>query len=617
MIKLKNISKSFNKKKILDKLSLTLPKKGITIIEGKSGSGKTTLLNIIYKKYSGISYNAIKNYLIKDLSVLENVKYLFYLKGQAFNESLFKQMLKELNIYECKNRTFKDLSAGQKQRVAIMSTLIVSSKVYILDEPFAELDAVNRKAVKGLIAKCAKHSLVIVAFHEAENFKDFSLTKEKNHLNLRISIYSPNEEDKAKNIKKNRIKLISQFLNSTVPIIFNILLSITIGHFLILTIFFNNNIEKEKNSNYYFSDIHHLDMTNEGVLSVYDNIFDHLDGNLTIENFGFSASFYVTAMPIELSTHEYLLQDNEVVLSKTMNQEKPNSNFKVFGINEASDLVGMNINFNNKTYYVKDVIDFGNNLIFLNEDSLKKVELNNFDTITDVKILNKNINLINGRTPQTNEEFVEVITNESYSLNEVVNDDYLVVGHVQEEFVYLTESDYKLIYLSQNHHKKNIYTNSNAVINLLKINSITITNDHDVLQTRIENKIVEQNDTKNLALTALILVLAILLIVSLVWIFIKLYKEIAIRVFLKDNILLTLKDLVLTVFKDGIYLIICSLVIIYLGFLVFNYIYNSAYIITFDLLFILICIIFALKLIAVLLFYFLYLNMQRLKPNYK
>ena len=44
---LKNINKSFSKHQVLKDINLTLPNKGIVLIEGENGSGKTTLLNII------------------------------------------------------------------------------------------------------------------------------------------------------------------------------------------------------------------------------------------------------------------------------------------------------------------------------------------------------------------------------------------------------------------------------------------------------------------------------------------------------------------------------------------------------------------------------------------
>lgn len=326
-----------------------------------------------------------------------------------------------------------------------------------------------------------------------------------------------------------------------------------------------------------------------------------------------SASFYVTAIPIELVGDDYSLNNNEVILSKTMNQQFENTNFKAFGVNEVSDLIGINITFNNKTYYVKDVVDFGNNLIFLNESLLKKVVLNDVSSKTNVKMLNNNINLIEGRPPQNNKEYIEIVTNDNYLLNEVINDRYLVVGHIQEDIVYLTEDNYRLIYLTQNNHKKINYTKSRSVINLLKINSISITNDYEVLQASIENNMGEHNNMKSLTLASIILLLGILVIVSIVWLILKLYKEISIRVFLKNNILITIKDLILTLLKDSLYLIINSLIISYFSFLVFNYIYNSSYMITFDLLFRLISEIIIIKIVSIFTFYFIHIRTRKLK----
>ena len=95
---LKNINKSFSKHQVLKDINLTLPNKGIVLIEGENGSGKTTLLNIISLMDNSFEGDLVYNDI--------NLNKLSKLKQEAFRNN---------NISYCfqKNNLISYLSSNQ------------------------------------------------------------------------------------------------------------------------------------------------------------------------------------------------------------------------------------------------------------------------------------------------------------------------------------------------------------------------------------------------------------------------------------------------------------------------------------------------------------------------
>ncbi len=163
LIRLRNISKLFNGKKVLDDISIDINSKEFVGIIGPSGAGKSTLLKII----AGLEHpdrgtvhidDRIVNkpspevgYLFQDyrlfpwLTVKENVMFpLKVLKLKASKiESLYERALyymEILGIIDKADAYPHELSGGLKQRVALCRALCTSPKVLLLDEPSSALD---------------------------------------------------------------------------------------------------------------------------------------------------------------------------------------------------------------------------------------------------------------------------------------------------------------------------------------------------------------------------------------------------------------------------------------------------------------------------------------------
>lgn len=142
MIKIENLYKNYGNNSVFEDFCLTLEKAKITCILGESGSGKTTLLNVLagFTEYKGnvdkvkCSYVFQKPCLINNLTVKDNLLLV------NSNGNSVKAMLEEMQIEDKLDAYPKHLSGGQAQRVALARALLYDAQLYLMDEPFVNLD---------------------------------------------------------------------------------------------------------------------------------------------------------------------------------------------------------------------------------------------------------------------------------------------------------------------------------------------------------------------------------------------------------------------------------------------------------------------------------------------
>lgn len=203
MLKLEKINKSYNNQKVLKDITINFRKNEFVSILGPSGSGKTTLLNIIgsldkYDKGDLIINNKstksftdkqtdayrnscigfiFQNYnLISHLTIYENIEISLKLKGikKEIRNKKINNILKEVGLFEYKNKYPNQLSGGQVQRVAIARALINNPKIILADEPTGALDSETSAQIMKLIKKISKDKLVIMVTHNKKIAKDYS-----------------------------------------------------------------------------------------------------------------------------------------------------------------------------------------------------------------------------------------------------------------------------------------------------------------------------------------------------------------------------------------------------------------------------------------------------------
>ncbi|EOL46653.1 hypothetical protein RV11_GL001307 [Enterococcus phoeniculicola] len=191
MIKIRNLTKKYKDKVILENISMNLndPSK-IYSLMGESGSGKTTVFNILFgldKDYQGIyqifgkEASSLTNVewailrekyirmvfqdykLLSNFTVYENI----CLSGE-YLENEIDLVLTELDILEFKYRHVSELSGGQKQRVAIARAVIADPRILLLDEPTGNLDGMTSEKLMNYLNKLRnKGILIFIITHDS------------------------------------------------------------------------------------------------------------------------------------------------------------------------------------------------------------------------------------------------------------------------------------------------------------------------------------------------------------------------------------------------------------------------------------------------------------------
>ena len=173
MISAKNISKTYDNKKVLDNVSIEIKKGEIVSIVGPSGAGKTTLLHVLStldfadkNDKSALFLNEIRtadlkqkeiskfrnsqigfifqfHELLPEFTALENVCIPGMIRGDKPKEleSRAEKLLKTLDLVHIKNQKPSELSGGEQQRVAVARALINEPSILFADEPSGNLDS--------------------------------------------------------------------------------------------------------------------------------------------------------------------------------------------------------------------------------------------------------------------------------------------------------------------------------------------------------------------------------------------------------------------------------------------------------------------------------------------
>jgi len=173
MISAKNISKTYDNKKVLDNVSVEIKKGEIVSIVGPSGAGKTTLLHVLStldfadkNDKSALFLNEIRiadlkqkeiskfrnsqigfifqfHELLPEFTALENVCIPGMIRGDKPKEleSRAEKLLKTLDLVHIKNQKPSELSGGEQQRVAVARALINEPSILFADEPSGNLDS--------------------------------------------------------------------------------------------------------------------------------------------------------------------------------------------------------------------------------------------------------------------------------------------------------------------------------------------------------------------------------------------------------------------------------------------------------------------------------------------
>lgn len=191
-LKVNSISKSYNKRKVVNKVSLKLNRGEAVGLLGPNGAGKTTCFYMIaglidtdegdiflnqerinhlpmhMRSKEGIGYLPQESSIFRGLTVEENI--LSILEVQKYDKNykfqILEELLSEFNLNKIRNSNGATLSGGERRRTEIARALASSPSFILLDEPLAGIDPIAINDVRNLINKLKSKNIgVLITDH--------------------------------------------------------------------------------------------------------------------------------------------------------------------------------------------------------------------------------------------------------------------------------------------------------------------------------------------------------------------------------------------------------------------------------------------------------------------
>ena len=198
LVELKNISMFYNKRQILNNLSIKINRQEVLGMLGPNGVGKSTIFHIItglrdpsygkvfinsidctnlpiYDRATRFKLGYVPQYggFIQDLNLLDNLKLVgeIHIKEKNLRQTKIDKIISQFEFEPLLKIKSKHLSGGQKKKLVIAMALINDPKILLLDEPFAALDILTIKMLQEIIINLQTNEniTVVVCDHQARD----------------------------------------------------------------------------------------------------------------------------------------------------------------------------------------------------------------------------------------------------------------------------------------------------------------------------------------------------------------------------------------------------------------------------------------------------------------
>ena len=198
LLELEKISMFYNKRQIINNLSLKINRQEVLGMLGPNGVGKSTIFHIItglkdpsygrvlingfdctklpiYERATRFKLGYVPQYggFIQDLSLIENLKLVaeIHIKEKDLRQAKIEKLISQFEFESILKLKGKHLSGGQKKKLVISMALINDPNILLLDEPFAALDILTIKMLQEIIVnlQSLEKITVVVCDHQARD----------------------------------------------------------------------------------------------------------------------------------------------------------------------------------------------------------------------------------------------------------------------------------------------------------------------------------------------------------------------------------------------------------------------------------------------------------------
>ena len=225
---IRSISKTYDKRKVVNKVSLDLQKGEAIGLLGPNGAGKTTCFYMIaglintdegdiildrsrinhlpmhIRAKNGIGYLPQESSIFKGLTVEQNILSVLEIQKYTKNEKfqILEELMSEFNIGKIRNSYGATLSGGERRRTEIARALATNPSYILLDEPLAGIDPIAIDDVKNLIHKLKSKNIgVLITDH---NVRETLGIIDKAYILFEGSVIMSGNPDQIKSDKRVR-----------------------------------------------------------------------------------------------------------------------------------------------------------------------------------------------------------------------------------------------------------------------------------------------------------------------------------------------------------------------------------------------------------------------------
>ena len=206
-IHIEGLSKSFDRKRILSDVTLSLGDGNALAITGRNGSGKSTLLKIMAglmsptkgtvsvqidekeihhdEWYRHLGFVSPYLQLYEEFTAWENLSIGRSIRGLPRDDNTLTSLLHRVGLYERRHDDVRTFSSGMKQRLKYAFALLHHPQILLLDEPRTNLDEDGIRIVSELIDEQKKHGIVIVATNDADDVLKCNVSFDLNEMAAR------------------------------------------------------------------------------------------------------------------------------------------------------------------------------------------------------------------------------------------------------------------------------------------------------------------------------------------------------------------------------------------------------------------------------------------------